>query len=85
MSSLYLSPSEASLFCVTPVLTRSPGIGYERKYELTTALFDSDLEEMHMSPAIRKLGDVCTYCSVGAIVALSVVTAAVLIWVFTLG
>ena len=38
-----------------------------------------------MSSAIRKLGDVCTYCTVGAIVALSVVTAAVLIWVFTQG
>ena len=45
----------------------------------------SDLEEMHMSSAIRKLGDVCTYCTVGSIVALSVVTAAVLIWALALG
>jgi uncharacterized membrane protein len=32
-----------------------------------------------MNSAIRKLGDVCTYCTVGA-----VVTAAVLMWVFTI-
>ena len=38
-----------------------------------------------MNSAIRKLGDVCTYCTVGSIVALSVVTSAVLIWVFTIG
>ncbi len=38
-----------------------------------------------MNSAIRKLGDVCTYCTVGSIVALSVVTAAVLIWALALG
>ena len=37
-----------------------------------------------MNSAIRKLGDVCTFCTVGAIVALSVVTAAVLVWTLTL-
>lgn len=38
-----------------------------------------------MNSAIRKLGDVCTYCTAGSIVALAVVTAAVLTWVVTLG
>ncbi len=38
-----------------------------------------------MSSAIRKVGYVCAYCTVGSIVALSMVTAAVLIWVVTLG
>jgi len=37
-----------------------------------------------MNSAIRKVGDVCTFCTVGAIAALSVVTGGVLIWVFTL-
>ena len=37
-----------------------------------------------MSPTTRKIGDVCTFCTLGVVAVISVISLAILIWVAAL-